>query len=34
LAHTPRPLMLVAAAFGRCVMQARMLRGIKRRVEA
>jgi hypothetical protein len=34
LAYTPRPLMLVAAAFGHCVMQARMLRGIKRRAEA
>jgi uncharacterized protein YndB with AHSA1/START domain len=34
LARTPRPLMLVAAAFGHYVMQARMLRGIKRRAEA
>ena len=34
LAHTPRPLMLVAAAFGHYIMQARMLRGIKRRAEA
>ncbi len=34
LARTPRPLMLVAAAFGHYIMQARMLRGIKRRAEA
>ena len=34
LAHTPRPLMLAAAAFGHYIMQARMLRGIKRRAEA
>ncbi len=34
LARTPRPLMLVAAALGHYIMQARMLRGIKRRVEA
>jgi hypothetical protein len=34
LARTPRPLMLVAASFGHYIMQARMLRGIKRRAEA
>jgi uncharacterized protein YndB with AHSA1/START domain len=34
LAHTPRPLMLAAASFGHYIMQARMLRGIKRRAEA
>lgn len=34
LAHTPRPLMLAAAGFGHYIMQARMLRGIKRRAEA
>jgi len=34
LAHTPRPLMLAAASFGHYVMQARMLRGIKRRAES
>jgi uncharacterized protein YndB with AHSA1/START domain len=34
LARIPRPLMLVAAAFGHYIMQARMLRGIKRRAEA
>jgi len=34
LAHTPRPLMLATAAFGHYIMQARMLRGIKRRAEA
>lgn len=33
LARTPRPLMLMAAAFGHAIMQARMLRGIKRRAE-
>ena len=33
-AHTPRPLMLAAAGFGHYIMQARMLRGIKRRAEA
>jgi uncharacterized protein YndB with AHSA1/START domain len=33
-ARIPRPLMLVAAAFGHYIMQARMLRGIKRRAEA
>lgn len=33
LALTPRPLMLAAAGFGHYIMQARMLRGIKRRVE-
>jgi len=34
LAHTPRPLMLAAASFGHYIMQARMLRSIKRRAEA
>ncbi len=34
LAHTPRPLMLVAAGVGHYIMQVRMLRGIKRRAEA
>jgi hypothetical protein len=34
LARTPRPLMLLVAAFGHYIMQARMLRGIKRRAEA
>lgn len=34
LAHTPRPLMLVAAGFGHYLMETRMLRGIKRRAEA
>jgi hypothetical protein len=34
LARTPRPLMLIAASFGHYIMQARMLRGIKRRAEA
>ncbi|WMT73384.1 SRPBCC family protein [Bradyrhizobium sp. Ash2021] len=34
LAHTPRPLMLAAAGFGHYIMQARMLRGIKRRAES
>ena len=34
LAHTPRPLMLAAAGFGHYIMEARMLRGIKRRAEA
>jgi uncharacterized protein YndB with AHSA1/START domain len=34
LARTPRPLMLLVAALGHYIMQARMLRGIKRRAEA
>lgn len=34
LAHTPRPMMLAVASFGHYIMQARMLRGIKRRAEA
>lgn len=33
LVRTPRPLMLLAAGFGHYMMQARMLRGIKRRAE-
>jgi len=33
LARTPRPLMRVTAGFGHYIMQARMLRGIKRRAE-
>lgn len=33
LARTPRPLMLAAASLGHYIMQARMLRGIKRRAE-
>mgnify|MGYP001367817814 FL=1 len=34
LARMPRPLMLAAAGLGHYVMQARMLKGIKRRAEA
>ncbi len=34
LARMPQPLMLAAASFGHYIMQARMLRGIKRRAEA
>ena len=33
LARSPRPLMLLVAAFGHYIMQARMLRGIKHRAE-
>jgi hypothetical protein len=34
LAHTPQPLMLLAASIGHYVMESRMLRGIKHRAEA
>ena len=34
LARSPRPLMLAAVGFGHYIMQARMLRDIKRRAEA
>jgi hypothetical protein len=34
LGRTPRPLMLVVAGFGHYLMEARMLRGIKRRAES
>jgi hypothetical protein len=33
LKHTPKPLVLAAAGFGHYLMEARMLRGIKRRAE-